>query len=93
MAAKKDTKFVKVIISERVDNKEYMDEPKARYVRQGGVIVENGRFIAKDLLIKLDTEVEIPENFVEYIKARKEFKTTTKGDSRELVRIYNVEKV
>jgi len=93
MAKIADTKFVKVIISKRLDNVEIVDAGTraVESVKQGGLIVKDGKVINQIFTIKLDREVELPENFVEYIKGRKAFKKTAKGFS--LTPIYTVEKV
>ena len=92
MAKNTDTKFIKVIISERFENKEYAEKPAGFYIKQGGVIVENGKNVAKSYTIELNKEVEIPENFAKYISERKALKPNPNMDV-EYVKLYNVEKV
>jgi len=89
---KDDTKFVKVIISERLENKEYEGAGNARFIKQGGTIFKDGKVVAKQYTIRLDTEVELPENFIKHIKDRKTIKPN-KDMNLEFTPLYIVEKV
>ena len=92
MAKIDNTKLIKVIISKRVDDKEILDSiDKVETVKQGGVIMNNGKHESKLYTVKIGATVELPENIVEYIKDRKSYRKT--GNGFELTPIYLVEKV
>jgi len=84
--AVKNTKYVDVIVTKKIDDVR-VENGKKEHLKIGGIIFKDGKPYDKMLSIKLDEKVSIPENFVGYIKKIKIFKD---GD---YVQRYFVEKV
>ena len=90
--AKDDTKFIKVIITKRIENVELAEHKRKEIVSQGGLIKKNGKNVAVKYTMTLGQEALIPENFVEYIKERKSLKYD-ESDTLTFIPLYNVEVV
>ncbi len=87
MAALKDTKFIKV----RVSNRNPDSEEKSCFVGGNNVIID-GKSQIKHYTIQLEKTVELPEPFVQQLKDRSMVMKSKDGSTKKIP-LFVVEKV